>query len=153
MIRPLRITHRLVFFAMAIVLPLLLASGLLSRRRALSVPATLENTTLEHHEILSEKVVVANGMKYTVRILRDSSHTSSWQVQLIPNSLVVAPDVLVYWAEDPPQTSLPTAALFLGPFRPSSTYALPRDKGQGVIILYSLAHAQTFTVIRLEKLP
>jgi hypothetical protein len=154
MIRPLRATHRIVFFMLAIVLPLVFASGILSRHHVHSASTIQGSSALVSTSVVSEKSAVVSGSKLTVRILRDSSSAEVRQLQLVSGSSLTAPDLLVYWCEKASQGSLPDGAQLLGPFRASSYYRLPpgaEDKGS--IILYSLAHGQILALIPLENQP
>lgn len=154
MIRPLRATHRVIFFGFAILLPVLFASGLLSRPHWPSDPAVSGAAIPEGQKIVWEKTGSVDRTKVTIRVLRDPSRTNSEQVQLSTSKPLIAPNILVYWSPQQPNAGLSAEARLLGPFHVLKRYPLPPEaQEKGFVILYSLAHGQVLISLPVEIQP
>jgi hypothetical protein len=154
MIRPLRATHRVIFFAFAILLPVLFASGLLSRPHWPSDLAVSDATIPEGQKIVWEKSGSVDRTKVTVRVLSDPSSTNSEQVQLSTSKPLIAPDLLVYWSPQQSNAGLAAEAHLLGPFHVLTRYPLPLEaQEKGFVILYSLARGQVLVSLPVEIQP
>ena len=154
MIRPLRTTHRVIFFAFAILLPVLFASGLLSRPHWPSAPAVSKEVIPEGQKVVWEKSGFVDGTKIAVRVLRDPSSTNSEQVQFSTGKPLLAPDLLVYWSPQQLNAGLAAEAHLLGPFHVLTRYSLPLEaEKKGFVILYSIARGQAMVSLPVEIQP
>lgn len=154
MIQPLRAAHRLVFFACLLILPALFLGGLFARHKwPLASPAN--PVQLQNGEVLlSEKVEKVGNLQFNVRLLGSSGNPGERAVQISSKTPLVAPDVLVYWSEQPVPSALPAAAQLLGPYRPHARYLLPVDSREtGSIMLYSLGQQKLLGAFSLGKRP
>jgi hypothetical protein len=139
MIQPLRKIHRGMFFALFLTLPTVFASGLLSRHKAAREPVLAEIWS-------KSQIASLAGQKLHMRIVNGSGTRPGRRLELIPESPLLAPDVLVYWSKADAASNLPSGAILLGPFEPTKQYPLPeqemKENGEGFIILYSLGWKQ-----------
>jgi len=146
MIQPLRKMHRGIFFALFLILPVLFVSGLLSRPKGQSFilrasPISVAN--LEALSKVSHQTASLAGRRLDVWIRENQTGAGSWNLQLVPDAPLVAPDVLVYWSESDATGSFPAAATCLGAFDYAKQYPLTKqEKEHGFIVLYSLAQKQ-----------
>ncbi len=152
MIQPLRTVHRRAFFALAVVLPVILAVGLGARRtRTQFAPSTDEssNYPLTKPDKLWQKHAIQT------ELYRNASHPQEIDVVLKPVQELNEPDLLLYWAADEPQgNTLPVSARLLGAFHAGRAFALPQDATQdGHLVLYSGAHLAVVDTVPVEKLP
>lgn len=142
MIAPLRRRHRLVFGALTLGLPALLAAALLKRppvpldALAVDAAAPAPSTDQRGRELRWDEA----GL--TVKV-------SSGSVALTTIAPTRVPDPLLYWSAEPATSSLPTDARLLGPLSSAErqTFALPGPAGQ--LILYSLGHGEVLSQLAL----
>ena len=149
MIQPLRISHRLSFYGMAVVLPAVLIAGLTARSssRVSDVSASQPD--------LPARSVRQSGDLWKKHAIRSEFYRGANKtfVLLVPKESLNEPDVLVYWAVSPPaDQSLPGNAQLLGPFAPGHPVPVPAER-DGYLILFSLAHNHVLDVAPVEKLP
>ena len=82
------------------------------------------------------------GTKVHVRIVRNRENGPEWELELSPESPLLAPDVLVYWSNTNATSDLPADSKLLGSYDPAKRYPLParafQEGGQRFVILYSL---------------
>jgi preprotein translocase subunit SecY len=150
MIRPLRATHRAVFLFLPIFLALVLMTGLVSRYRW----PTPVHTSGQGDVVLLQQVVTTGDGKLKIQLLSNSAMPVEVEFKLLASSTLIAPDLLVYWAEDSGPKTLHPNARFLGPYRRGATYRLPADaRSKGSVSLYSLAQQKVVTTIPLGANP
>lgn len=143
MIAPLRRRHRLVFGALTLGLPALLAAALLKRppvpldTLAVGAAAPAPSTDQGGRELRWD----AAGLTVMV---------SSGSVALRTVAPTRAPDPLLYWSRQAATSGLPTDARLLGPLSSAErqTFALPEPAGQ--LILYSLGHGEVLSQLALD---
>ena len=147
MIQPLRKIHRGIFLALLLILPVLFVSGLLSRHEWPVPGSALSEGSMLANKMVSGQTALMAGRKFHVRFAGDPEGKTGGELQLVPESPLVAPDVLVYWSKTDASSEFPAGAALLGGFSPTKHYRLPmpeiQGKGQGFIVLYSLAQKQT----------
>ena len=138
MIQPLRTVHRRASSTLALVLPMVLLIGLMARR-----PLTEASPRIRYSGVsdpIGQSDHVWKQHKIRSSFLRNPSDLTEVQVVLDPVDEFSAPDLLVYWS---PQVSdgdrLPTQAVLVGEFEGGRPILPPRNNGQGVLILYSVA--------------
>jgi hypothetical protein len=154
MIQPLRSVHRYAFVALAVVLPIVIVTGLVAHRPRLSGGAPAAQLPL------SMRLVSKSGtlwLKHAVQteFYSDSTRPAEIYVVLKPTEDFNEPDLLIYWSPKGSRAaSLPASARLLGPFATDKPIALPQDQGiAGYLTLFSLAHQTVFDTAKLEKLP
>ena len=154
MIRPLRQRHRVMVFALSIVVPAAFAVGIATRKAVpalrveapgLSAEASRLNEFWSRNDLWEKKAI-------RTRLLGDGAGSGQLAVELNSNDQIVRPDVLVYWLpgqrkiEDVP----PDDAILLGRFAPSTatTLTLPQQAATnpGMLLLYSLADHEIVAV-------
>ena len=156
MIQPLRTAHRAVFLALALFLPVLFVSGLLSRHKWPPAPTQNARQSVTSGGLISQQTVMPNGKKIDIRIFVNKTIQNAPEIQLIPASPLVAPDILVYWSETEPKSGLSANARLLGAFTPTQRYRLPAEAGghaRGYVVLYSLAQKQLLASFSVESRP
>lgn len=150
MIRPLRAMHRVAFLFLPVFLPLVLIAGLASRYRW-PTPAYTSGQT---DAVVSEEVVSAGDVKLKVQLLSNPAVPGEVRFNLLASSTLVAPDLLVYWAEGPGSKALDPNARLLGAYSEGATYRLPADaRSKGSVSLYSLAQQRAVASIPLGGKP
>jgi hypothetical protein len=138
MIQPLRRQHRVTFVFLAVVLPVVFAAALFSRPKPsggrIYVRSSSNITNSQKHLFLIATTLDSNG-------------TSS--VSIEPRKVILAPDVLVYYADSAPQqNSLPTTARLLGEYDMDTFYPLPESTGE-FLVLYSSTHKSVIDFVTL----
>jgi hypothetical protein len=158
MIQPLRIAHRRVFVALALVLPAIILVGLGARppRQRLIVPAAqLSNSLLlRKSDTLWQKHALRSEF-YRYSKTPDDIFVVLNPVALHPTPEAIEPDLLLYWSVDQPQgDSVPGRARLLGPFIAGRVVNLPMSiGGTGYLVLFSLPHHTVFDTAKVETLP
>jgi len=137
MIRPLRRTHRVIFFVLGVALPLLFIAGLVSRHAPLSAVGPVEDKLAQRNRG-TKFVMNHSSSKFTVRLVENRKGGPEREFMAIPDSGFLAPDVFVYWSETQPGASLSPNAKLLGKLEPGEPYRIPRGPG-GYFLLYSVA--------------
>jgi hypothetical protein len=153
MISPLRSLHRRTFVALAIVLPVILSIGIGARSRpgsnsgGSSLPATWY--VVKQSSSLWQKNTILSTFYST------PSRPQDIHVVLVPSHELNEPDLLLYWANDPPSgNALPTEAQFIGAFSAGHAFLLPlNEKRAGHLMLFSSAYQTVFDTANLETLP
>ena len=140
MIQPLRKTHRVIFFALGIALPVLFVGGLLARHAPLS-PVGPSQDKLAQNSGGSEFVLSHGSSKCKVRLVENKKGGPEREFLMIPDSGFLAPDVFVYWSETRPGASISPNARLLGKLGPGEVYRIPSGSG-GYFILYSVAQSE-----------
>lgn len=143
MIQPLRRMHRGMFFALLFILPVLFVSGLLSRPKGPPYALRALVDSAAGLKTVSHQTATLGIMKFQVWIRQSTADNSGWDLQLVTEKALVAPDVLVYWSESDAHAGLPAGAVLLGTFGYAKHYSLTaQEKEHGFIVLYSLAQRQ-----------
>lgn len=128
------------FLALLVVLPVLFVAGLASRHNAAKEKVVAEVWS-------NGQLVSLAGQRLHMRILKSAGATPSTRVELIPESPILAPDILVYWSKSDAATDLPSGAVLLGAFEPPKQYTIPeqeiKENGEGFLIFYSLGWKKT----------
>ena len=137
MIQPLRRTHRVIFFALGIALPLLFIGGLVARHAPLSRVGPVEDKLAQNNGG-TEFAVNRGSSKFTVRLIENKKGGPEREFLAIPDSGFLAPDVFLYWSETKPETSISPDARLLGKLGPRELYRIPASAG-GYFVLYSVA--------------
>jgi hypothetical protein len=154
MIRPLRQRHRVMIFALSVVVPAAFAVGIAARKPVpdLSVaPPGLSAKIPRLNELWSRDNLWEKRTIRT-RLLNNNADAGQLVVELIAKDQIVRPDVIVYWIRGEPtiQDSLPDNAILLGSFDPSTPLflTLPAEaaKSSGMLVLYSLADHEIVAV-------
>ncbi len=152
MIQPLRTVHRRASVLLAIVLPAMMAVGLIARH-----PRTQRDVLSERSRIdpafRSDKLWQKNAIQ--TDFYRNSSNVQEINVVLKPTQELNEPDLLLYWAAGEEQgKELSTDAHLLGAFRADRAFTLPQDAAPGeYLVLYSGAHQAVVDTALVEKLP
>lgn len=151
MIRPLRIHHRRIFTLLGVLLPVAFGLGIAARKpvpEMSAVPAGLNPATPQFTSMVWERNDVFTNAPVQVRLLQGGGR---FAIACTGAAGFAKPDLLVYWsAGGPPNAdALPNDAVLLGGF---SSIALPLPAAasdhSGVLILFSLADNEVFTVSR-----
>ncbi len=148
MIRPLRRRHVRMLAALAVVLPLLVGTVLLSRPApaTLELPAELVSAEVDLPAMLNT-LQLPTDPPIHVEVRGDQASPTRLGVYLAPEADLLIPDVLVYWDLNPELRYL------LGTLRGATpqTYALPDTAltAGGRLVLYSLARQEEITSIDL----
>jgi hypothetical protein len=152
MIQPLRTTHRRAFFALAVVLPVVLAAGLGARRPRSSIQTALLPD--------SAQLVRKSGnlwLKHAIQteFYEVSNHPGEISVVMRSTVELTEPDLLLYWSSELPGGNvLPAHSRLLGPFIGGEPFTLPLGVDRtGYLVLFSLPHQTVFDTARVEKLP
>jgi hypothetical protein len=154
MIRPLRTTHRIVFFVWLVILPSLFIGGLLARHKWPVTASANSGELRAGEQALSDTHQTVGGIRFEVRVLVSSISPAERAVQIVSQTPVVVPDLLVYWSQTAVQTSLPDSAQLLGPYRPWERYPLPAGSSVGgFIVFYSLGQQKALGSLSLGKQP
>ena len=144
MIQPLRALHRRTFITLAIVLPAILSIGIGARRRpgssfaASGLPATWyvvkQSSNLWHKQPILSTFYGTPGRPQEIHVV------------LVPSHELNEPDLLLYWAANPPPgEALPGETQLVGAFTRSNVFLLPlNEKGAGHLVLFSPAHQTVF---------
>jgi nitrite reductase/ring-hydroxylating ferredoxin subunit len=154
MISPIRSLHRRTFVALAIVLPVILSIGIGARSRpgsnsgGSSLPATWY--VVKQSSSLWQKNTILSTFYST------PSRPQDIHVVLVPSHELNEPDLLLYWANDPPSgNALPTEAQFigvaLGALQSETSPMLAASLVIGVATVLSLHLAAAFREKRLDR--
>jgi hypothetical protein len=154
MIQPLRVVHRRVFVALALLLPAILFIGLRARRSS-------QGPNVYAADVPADAYVVRESsnlwQKHTIQSKFYSSpdRPVDTYVVLLPAEELNEPDLLLYWATNAPQGNiLPGEARLVGAFTTGKASLLPLNENRaGHLVLFSLAHQTVFDIARVEKLP
>ena len=153
MIQPLRVAHGRAFVGLAVVLPAILLIGLGARSSrpsedaliALPAPANVvrESSNLWQNHTIHSTFYGRSDRPQEIDVVLQSAEDLN------------APDLLLYWAANPPQGNvLPGEARLMGAFRTGKGFLIPlNEKGTGYLVLFSSAHQSVFDTARVEKLP
>jgi hypothetical protein len=143
MIQPLRNCHRWAFLLLALLLPVLFVAGILVR------PKTPRPRTIA-------RFIAAQGsdwQKHSFVVQISSLSNDETSLAVIPIKPVLAPDLLVYYANHAPQRGvLPADAHLLGRWDVESTYPLPHTSN-GFVLLYSGAQRTVLDSVAVEGHP
>lgn len=147
MIRVLRERHERRFQALAIALPLLFLAAWVVRP---SWPTQQSPGPAPAIESWTEV-----GPGSGARALIEQQSTREW-LHLARTEALVAPDVLVYWAEKAPDldSPLPDDAVLLGAFGDvgTTTFDLPARGVGGALLLYSLGHSSLVATLPMRSI-
>ena len=154
MIQPLRAVHRRIFVALALVLPAILLIGLGARRPSLGPSARAADVPAAGN-MLSESSNLWQKHSIQSKFYRKPDRPHEIYVVLRPTEELNEPDLLLYWAANPPQgEALPGDAQLVGAFSKSEAFLVPlNEKGAGHLVLFSPAHQTVFDTAAVEKLP
>jgi len=143
MIQPLRTQHRVTFVILAVIIPVVFVAALASRPK----PARMERRGLL---VASNSII--NSQNGLFRTATNSNADGSSSIRLLTHKPILAPDVLVYFAESKPQQNdLPPTAYLLGEFEPYASYPMPVTPG--FIVLYSPAQKSVIDIAPLGGRP
>jgi len=156
MIRPLRQRHRRAVFALGIILPIALITGLTIRRPLPAIPTEAEGLTVASPH-LGQVIWVRSDLwpqfSIRTRLLSDDIGTQGFSVELTVTKDIVKPDLIVYWAPGKLKVgeSLPDDSVLLGALVQTAPteLRLPPEvnvNGGGALLLYSLADHETVAV-------
>ncbi|MBI5385603.1 MAG: hypothetical protein HZA90_13070 [Verrucomicrobia bacterium] len=144
MIRPLRQRHRVIFCALALVLPLAFAAGVAARKPVpvmAALPSAVGGERPQFDSTIWERDDLWTQPPMRARLL--AGKTNRLAVELIAARDIARADVIVYWVPGDPKLNdaLPDNAVFLGAFTRNGPLPLPAEAAQqaGSLILYSLA--------------
>jgi hypothetical protein len=154
MIQPLRVVHRRVFVVSAFLLPTILVVGLGSRHLRPGASAhAAEGPTSAY--LVRESRGLWHKTEIESKFYSESDRPQDIYLALQPEQDLNEPDLLLYWATNPPQGNvLPGEAQLVGAFTTGKAFLLPLNQERaGHLILFSLAHQAVFDTARVEKLP
>lgn len=154
MIRPLRQRHRVMIFALSVVVPATFAVGIANRKAvpALSVTAPGFSAEAPGHKELWNRDDLWEKKAIRTRILNHGAGAGQLAVELISKDQIVRADVLVYWlpGQRKVEDALPDDAILLGSFDPSIPMPLPLPQqaanNAGRLLLYSLGDHEIVAV-------
>src|SRR5271157_1360687 len=100
MIRPLRQRHRVMIFALSVIVPAAFAVGIATRKAvpALSAAAPGFSQEILYHKELWSRNDLWENRPIRTRLLSDGTGSGRLAVELISNDEIVRPDVIVYWS-------------------------------------------------------
>jgi len=152
MIQPLRTVHRWASVLLAIVLPVIMAVGLVARHPRAHRDVLSERPRI-NPAIRSDKLWQKNAIQ--TDFYRNSSNVQEIDVVLKPTQELNEPDLLLYWATGKEEgKDLSADARLLGTLRTDRAFALPQDAASGeYLVLYSGAHQAVVDIALVEKLP
>lgn len=174
MIQSLRRRHRLTLRALAVALPVVLASALMARRTVppsarLPLAHVSEATASGSSDAARRFAVEVNagglwkGQSVSARLVAADGWSQNLSFTSQPGREMNVPDALVYWAAAARQSDrLPDGAMLLGSLRGarSARFALPNiahgnrlpsNDVRGHLILFSLAHRRVIAIADLTK--
>ena len=143
MIQPLRTCHRWSFLLLAALLPVLFVAGILARPRP------------PRPQVIARLIAFqgAEWQKHFFAVQISTGATGETSLVLVPTKPVVAPDLLVYYAEHAAQQGvLPSDAHLVGRWDVGTTYPLPRTLN-GFVLLYSGAQKTVVDSVAVEGRP
>jgi len=154
MIRPLRQRHRVIIFALSVVVPATFALGIATRKEvpALSVTATSFSAGAPGHKELCSREGLWEKKAIRTLILNLGAGNGQLGVELIAQDQISRADVLVYWlpGQEKIEDVHPADAILLGSFDPSipMPLALPQQavNNAGRLLLYSLGDHEIVAV-------
>ena len=151
MIRSRRLVHRYLFTILAPVLGVTLAAGLLLRP---DVPPVLPLDPAIANEAgfvpsVDSRPVRIETEEYVFEALVEPE-TGGLVVAIRPTTVILRPDLLVYWVGDAAATELPSEGAVLAGSLSGTSYrrlSLPAMASQepGTMLVYSLAHGEVIT--------
>ncbi len=143
MIQPLRSYHRWSFLLLAVLLPVLFVAGILVRPKPPQPQAIF-------------RLIASQGsdwQKHFFVVQISAAPTGETSLVLVPIKPVLAPDLLVYYANHAPQLGvLPADAHLLGRWDIGSTYPLPHPLN-GFVLLYSGGQKTVLDSVAVEGHP
>jgi hypothetical protein len=154
MIQPLRAVHRRAFVALALVLPAILLIGLGARRPRLG-PSTYAADVPDTANMVRESSTLWQKHSIQSKFYRKPDRPLDTYVVLLPAEELNEPDLLLYWATNPPRGNvLPANAQLVGTFTMTRVFLPPlNEERAGYLILFSLAHQTVFDAAKVETLP
>lgn len=153
MISSLRSLHRRTFVTLAIVLPAILLIGIGARPHpgssfgSSSLPATWyvvkQSSSLWHKNTILSTFYSTPSRPQDIHVVLGPSHELN------------EPDLLLYWANEPPSgNALPAEAQLIGAFSAGHAFLLPlNEKRAGHLLLFSSALQTVFDTADVEALP
>jgi len=147
LIHALRVRHGRIFVGLAVALPVLFIAALAVRPSWPTQESSGPAPSTETWTVI--------GNLRGARAMIEKQSTREW-LHLARTDHLVAPDVLVYWAEEAPDldSPLPSDAVLLGAFGDvgTSTFDLPARSIGGTLILYSLGHRSLLAVQPMDTI-
>jgi hypothetical protein len=143
MIQPLRSCHRWTFLFLAVLLPVLFVAGILARPKP------------PQPRVIARLIAFqgSDWQKHFFVVQISTATTGETSLVLAPTRPVVAPDLLVYYAEHAAQQGvLPADAHLLGRWDIGTAYPLPRTLN-GFVLLYSGAQKIVVDSVPVEGHP
>ncbi len=147
MIRIRRQTHRYVFAGLAVFIPTLLFAGI-GLRPDVPPTFTFDSFLLSQAGFATDittnlRHIQAGKHTFEVGMETDTAQSSTLLIQ--PTSIILKPDLLVYWTPDTPTNErLQGNALLLGEISGTSLRRMPIPRavgnGSGTVIIFSFAH-------------
>src|SRR6266568_3543336 len=150
MIQPLRAVHRRAFVVLALVLPAILLIGLGARRPRLG-PIAHATDVPNTGNLVRETSTLWQKHSIQSRFYRKPERPLDTYVVLSPAEQLNEPDLLLYWATNPPQGNvLPGEAQLLSGFTTGKAVLLPlNQKRAGYLVLFSPAYQAVFDTARV----
>ena len=154
MILPVRQRHRMAFVVLALSVPLVFATAIVSRQTP-ATPSPTSNVLFSsprYETVIWERADFWENHRIGTRLVGDRQ--GQFAIEVSETDDLLRPDLLLYWtAADSKVTGvLPENAIFLGSVQPEAPIAikLPSDSGAwpGKLILYSLADHEIIAVSR-----
>lgn len=154
MIQPLRAVHRREFVALALLLPAILLMGLGAQRPGPS-PGANATDVEGTGNMVSESSNLWQKHSIRSKFYSKPDRPLERYVELLPAQELNEPDLLLYWAANPPKGNvLPAEVQLLGPYGRGRAFLLPlNEKRAGHLVLFSPAHQTVFDTAAVEKLP
>ena len=139
MIQPLRTAHRRVFIVLAVLLPAIIAGGLIARRHN-AIPASTSPGVLQDVAGIDLASATWDKNSCVTKFYWDAAHEIKVRISFNPARELQDPDLLLYWANAGAVPADLSNAALLGPFHAGEAYSIPPKQVAGYLILYSLAH-------------
>ena len=149
MIRSRRQAHRIVFVSLALILPAILVAGLAWRPELPPIGELTEDLTVQSgfaSAIDAGAVLVAEG---ALEVALQSPTDGGAVMTIRPTSVILKPDLLVYWMPDSggvSEVSPGADSVLVGSLagRSPRRLTLPAGaaRGEGQIVIYSLGHRE-----------
>ncbi len=139
MIQSLRTAHRRSFMAMAMVLPLLLAAAVVSRK-PIPAPAFAHQTWTSGQRI-GEFRFLLNGQRASISLIRLAGNSRDRCVLHAESGEIPLPETLLYWSPFETTDAVPAGATLIGPITILSPLAIPEKyTSSGSLLLYDAPH-------------
>jgi hypothetical protein len=148
MIRPLRVRHRTMMIALAVIVPALFVAGLTARQavpRIVESPVGQQAASYESFEVVGRDERAWGELPIRTIWLRGPSAAAPRAVSLEVDGPLKRPDLLVYWDDRSSDAGeLSDGARLLGRLggRRHVTWDVPAPSGSGRLVLYSTAWKQ-----------